>query len=505
MGEKIDTMVKIVLTADRTLMSDNNKNVFLGFAACAPKFIPGWLYNKIFCPPIEEENGIVRFGHCGQRKIEASLLNNGFNEKDIAVVRPDKLDKVIDKDTKVICITTHDPLGLGPASSTFGDLGGKEPFTSYFFRQLLKNPLIRRNNLTVIVGGSGAWQLTDERIMYKLGIDSVVIGEGEISAVKLIEKALNGEKLPRFIEGEVVPLNQIPLIMNPTINGIIEICRGCGRGCKFCNPTMMNFRCIPMDKILHEVKINVNAGNGVIFHAEDVLRYKAKGFVPDESAIIELFTKANKLTWNLGISHFAYASVMAKPILVKKISELLEAGTKKYPFVSGQVGIETGSPRIIDKYMKGKVKPFKPKEWPDVVINAHKLMSDNNWVPINTLIMGLPGEKPEDIQKTIDLIHDLSEYKSLIVPLYFVPIGNLQCKGFFKTKDNLPEHWQLLSVCIRHMLKWSYRITEENPPQDLGVWKIWALKRIIKYMGKRTEPYLRLMDQGISPLEHRLT
>ena len=498
-------MVRIVLTADRTLMSDNNKNVFLGFAACAPKFIPGWLYSKVFCPPIEEDNGIVKYGHCGQRKIESALINNGFNQKDVAVVRPDKLDKVIDKETRVLCITTHDPLGLGPASSTFGDLGGKEPFTSYFFRQLIKNPLIRRNNLTVIVGGSGAWQLTDERIMYKLGIDSIVVGEGEITAVKLIEKALNGEKIPKFVQGEVVPLDKIPLIMNPTINGIIEICRGCGRGCKFCNPTMMNFRCIPLEKILHEVKINVDAGNGVIFHAEDILRYNAKGFIPNESEIINLFTQASKFTMNLGISHFAYSSIMAKPELVKKISELLEVGSKKYPFVSGQVGIETGSPRIVEEFMKGKVKPFKPSEWPEVVIDSHKLMSDNNWVPINTLIMGLPGEKSEDVQKTIDLVSNLSDYKSLIVPLYFVPIGNLQGKGFFKTKDNIPEHWQLLSFCIRHLLKWTYRITEENPPIDMSRMKIWALKRIIKYMGKRTEPYLKLMDEGISPLEHSLT
>jgi len=208
---------------------------------------------------------------------------------------------------------------------------------------LIKNPIIRSKNLTVIVGGSGAWQLTDERIMYRLGIDSVVVGEGEITAVKLIEKALNNEKIPKFVKGVVVPLEEIPLIMNPTINGIIEICRGCGRGCRFCNPTMMNFRCIPLEKILHEVKINVDAGNGVIFHAEDTLRYNAKDFIPDETAIIELFSKAIKYTTNLGISHFAYASVMSKPILVEKISELLEAGSKKYPFVSGQVGIETGS------------------------------------------------------------------------------------------------------------------------------------------------------------------
>jgi radical SAM superfamily enzyme YgiQ (UPF0313 family) len=42
------------------------------------------------------------------------------------------------------------------------------------------------------------------------------------------------------------------------------------------------------------------------------------------------------------------------------------------------------------------------------------------------VVMGLPGETPEDIRKSIELIQNLSEYKSLIIPLYFVPIGNLK-------------------------------------------------------------------------------
>ena len=173
-------MSKIVLTADRTLMSEYNKHVFLGFAACAPKFIPGWLYTKIFCPPVEEENGRAKYGHCGQRKIEAALLNSGFSEEDVAVVCPDRdrLSCFIDEETKVLGITTQDPLGLGPASTTFSDLGGRETFTSFYFRKLVTDPVVRKHNLKVIVGGSGAWQLTDERIMAKLGVDCVVVGEG---------------------------------------------------------------------------------------------------------------------------------------------------------------------------------------------------------------------------------------------------------------------------------------------------------------------------------------
>ena len=67
--------MKIVLSADRTLMSDYNNMTFLGFAACAPKFIPGFIYEKIFCPPLKEENdGQLAYAHCGQRKIQSALI-----------------------------------------------------------------------------------------------------------------------------------------------------------------------------------------------------------------------------------------------------------------------------------------------------------------------------------------------------------------------------------------------------------------------------------------------
>jgi len=496
-------MPKIVLTADRTLMSEYNKYVFLGFAACAPKFIPGWLYTKIFCPPVEEENGMVKYGHCGQRKIEAALLNSGFSEKDVAVVRPDRLSSVMDEETKVLGITTQDPLGLGPASTTLSDLGGRETFTSFYFRKLITDPVIRKHNLKVIVGGSGAWQLTDERILAKLGVDCVVVGEGEITAVKVVEKILNGEQIPSIVQGEVVPLGQIPLIKNPTLNGIVEICRGCGRGCNFCNPTMLNYRCQPLESILEEARVNVDAGRGVLFHAEDVLRYKAKGFIPNEKEVLRLFNEVKKLTGNIGISHFAHASVASKPSLIEKLSELMDAGSKECPFISGQVGVETGSPRIVAKYMKGKAKPFKPDEWPEMILESHKILRDNHWVPAETLIMGLPGEKVEDIRKTIDLVKDLSEYKSLIVPLYFVPIGNLQGKGFFRTKYNTSEHWQLLATCINHDFRWVYKLAEETlPTVEISGWKRWAIKKVIRYMEKRLRPYVKLMEEGINPTVH---
>ena len=45
---------KIVLTADRTLMSDYGGSIFLGFSACVPKgLIPDKVYFSLFCPPAQ--------------------------------------------------------------------------------------------------------------------------------------------------------------------------------------------------------------------------------------------------------------------------------------------------------------------------------------------------------------------------------------------------------------------------------------------------------------------
>ncbi len=497
-----EKMAKIVLTADETLLSGYNGHVFLGFAACAPKLLPEWLYTKIFCPPLDKTKNVrMTYAHCGQRKIEAALLANGYQEQDIAIVHPNKLQQVVDKQTKVIGVTSHDPLGLGPASTMFSNLVNKETYTALFFKKLMTHPVLQQHQFKVIVGGAGAWQLTDDRIMTKYGIDCVVVGEGEITAVDLIDKAMNGDTLPSLVQGEVVPLEQIPLIRHPTINGLIEICRGCGRGCRFCTPTMMNYRSQPLQNILQEAKINVDAGNGVLFHAEDVLRYHTKRFIPNEEKVLRLFTEVKKLTDRISISHFTHASVASNPNLIAQISEELNIGSKNHPFMSGQAGIETGSVQLVIRHMKGKAKPFTPEEWPEMILHSHQILQDHLWVPVDTIIMGLPGETSKDVQKSIELVQNLSEFRSLIIPLFFVPIGALtEAHRFFRTKHMCAEHWQLLSACIRHSIKWARAMADENlTAVQMNWWKKAAIKQVLRIIDRRLHPYLQMMDEGINP------
>jgi len=484
----------IVLTADRTLMSEYGGAIFLGFSACVPRgLIPDSLYFRLFCPPVEaDEDGKAIVAPNGTRKIEAALLDYGFKREDVVVAHPEHLHKVIGPETKALGITENDPLGIGPATTTFTEIFGGEAYMAIKFREILNHPSVKKYKPKIIVGGPGAWQLEDEDIRRDLGIDTVVIGEGEKVAGPLFEGALNGEDLPGVVYGEVVDVDEIPVIRGATVDGIIEVARGCGRGCDFCTPTLQRFRCLPMDHVLKEVEVNLKAGRQPLLHAEDILRYKARGLEINKQAVTELFRSVKNYPGvkSVGISHFALASVVSAPDLVEEISNILNISSNRW--LSGQTGIETGSPRIMDIHMRGKCKPHSPNDWPDIVIRAFEILSENNWVPCGTLILGLPGEEERDVELTISLVEKLRPFKSIIVPLFFVSMGNLKDRASsFTINDLTPKHTELLFKCWKHNFAWIDSIFKDWSEMSIksriarrGIKMVisYGIKQVLKYM-----------------------
>jgi radical SAM superfamily enzyme YgiQ (UPF0313 family) len=112
--------------------------------------------------------------------------------------------------------------------------------------------------------------------------------------------------------------------------------------------------------------------------------------------------------------------------------------------------------------MRGKCKPFRPEDWPDVVVEAFQILSDNNWVPCGTMILGLPGEEPRDVDYSIELVKNLRSFKSLIVPLFFVAAGSLEGKvRSFKLEDLTVKHSELILECWEHNLRWTPILMKE--------------------------------------------
>jgi radical SAM superfamily enzyme YgiQ (UPF0313 family) len=450
-------LADVLLTADKTLMSNYHGNEFLGFGTCAPpNFVPEWLYRYFFFPPLKTKDGTPWTAPYGLRKTEAQLVKEGFK---VATVDPNHLKNFVG-DAKVLGIHTMDPFGLGPASTTLAALFKKEPYLAKFFQKLLNDTGIRKakqNGLKILVGGPGAWQFKyREKKLKELGIDCVIEGEAENVIGKIVNAALNGETIPSHYEvavGETPSLEEIPDIIQPSINGLIEIGRGCCRACEFCNVTLRPLRWYPIEKIERELSVNLTSGHvtGACLHAEDVMLFGSKNTKPNHEKLVELHEKIVKRCESISWSHCSFAAVASAPKTFSKLSEII---LQKQAWWGAEVGIETGSLEVAKKIMPAKAHPFEAEKWHDVVVDGMGLMHDNKLVPACTVIVGLPDERYEDIIKTQELIDDLKEMRSLIVPLFFVPLGRLQNEDWFNDAKLSKLHRQLLIQCAEHDFYW---------------------------------------------------
>ena len=322
-------------------MSEYGGSIFLGFSACIPQgTLPDSIYYSLLCPSIDvNKDGSVDQAPCGLRKLQSSLLAYGFRDEDIIVAHPDHLDQVIGPDTKILGCTENDPMGRGPATSTFSQIFGGEPHMKLKFMEVLHHPSVLKYRPKILVGGPGAWQLNDAEERKAIGVDCVVLGEAEMVAGPLFQKIMAGESVPGLVLGEVTPIEEIPTLRYATIDGIVEISRGCGRGCEFCVPQLQRYRCIPLETICKDVDTNLKGGRQPILHAEDVMRYGAKTVTVDEEKVVRLFreVRGRPGVTRVSISHLALASVASAPRAVERISEILELDEHRW--LGGQTGI----------------------------------------------------------------------------------------------------------------------------------------------------------------------
>jgi radical SAM superfamily enzyme YgiQ (UPF0313 family) len=437
-------------------MSNYHRNEFLGFGTCAPSnFIPDFLYEQLFFPAIKTRKGTPVEAPYGLRKIEAQLVKEGLS---VSTVAPDHLKSYV-KEAKVLGIHVMDPFGLGPASSTLAAILKKEPFLARHFRKLLSSPEIRaakKRGLKVIVGGPGVWQMRYRpKFVRDYGIDCIIEGEAENIVGKIFKAAVSGEDIPAIYEtsiGETPNLEEIPEIIGPSVNGLVEIGRGCCRGCSFCSVTLRPLRWFPMEKILREIEVNRKANiGGVILHTDDVMLYGSKSTLPNEEKLFRLNEAVLKKCIGISWSHCSLAAVASKPKLFAEIAEIIR---QKQPWWGVEIGLETGSPELAKKIMPAKAHPFKPEDWPEVVRTGMALMHDNRLVPACTLIVGVPEETEKDLIKTIELMDDLKAFRSLIVPLFFVPMGRLKDEDWFRDTHVTKLHRELLTKCVDHDLYW---------------------------------------------------
>jgi len=494
-------LVKIVLTADRAVFTDYHGADLFGFGLCMPyRLVPKFVEYMVLAPRAPTVDGVrARFAPLGICKTEAALLAAGFKREEVAIVPPHALRKAVDKDTAIVAVHVLDPKGLAPVTWTLKAIsGGGTSCTELEFENLMKVvlELKHRYRFKLVVGGPGSWQLRGWEDKYE--IDVLYDGESELTFPIVVKKLLNGEEVPRYVRGEPPPPEAIPLIVTPSRNGQVQITRGCPRRCRFCSPTMWRFRSIPLEQILKEVKFNLDAGfKSVGFVTEDVLLYGANGLKLNPDAIKKLFDETVKLASKYGVdtvgfSHVSCASALVVKDVVKYISDLEGLSDSKPLFP--QIGLESGSPRIVAKYFRGKAYPWSPEDWPNVIVEASKLFNDAYWYPCYTYIIGFPDATPDDYIKTIELLDRLRDegFKGWTFPLLLIPMGGtliekeaqfLQLKKLPREAiDCLVEGWRLSLSFSRTIIHRLVRV--RNP-------------LIAKILNRLAEKALRAMEVWI--------
>ncbi|VVB71832.1 Ribosomal protein S12 methylthiotransferase RimO [uncultured archaeon] len=492
---------KIVLTSDETMMSSYYGGVMLGFAAIMPaSVLPDWIFRSFFCPPVPARgDGSAQYAPCGMRKVEAALLEAGYSRDDVMVAHPAHLEKAIGPDTKIVGITHDDPMGKIAVRELEDIIRRGPPHNRSKFLALVNHPLLKKHKPRIVVGGNGSWELIGEDV----GVDHIYLGEGESDFPEVCRKILLGETVPPVIRGTAVPAERIPINRGATIGGIVEIGRGCWRGCAFCSPTMRTMRHRPMQNILEDVRVNLAGGQrDILLHCEDFFAYGSKGMHPAEEKVLELVANVMKLgPRTLDVSHLSLAAVHQSQGLLRKISEVVGVGSNQ-KYMSAWIGIETGSCRILQMHMPRKALPGDIGNWPEIVRDCYRLFDEESWLPVASLVLGLPGETASDVIKTTELVESLKDYTGLMLPLFFTTIADTKLGGVrgFAKQDALPEHWELVGLCLeynlRHLKK-LHRLYSERMTAGPAVHA--ALTGINLVADIALNKYLKRMKRGEAP------
>ena len=406
---------KIVLTASSSEASEWHHSIWQQMlsATIPAKYGHRWVNPDTL---INESwpDGRAKYVPNGLRMVETLLLRE-YSEADVVVCYVENLEKFVGPETKVLAIHAHNPLGISYATDVYSKLAGENlmPINAAEFLKIVSHPVIKKHQPKIVVGGPGAWQLERANRLDEFKIDCLIDGEIERVFRELFNRIMAGDpSLPRIIK---VPKNlqptveEIPVVKHRSTFGVVEITRGCGRGCQFCGPATKVGRSFPLEHILESARVNAGEGaTEIMLATEDMFLYEQlPNFETNVPALEKMLNVVKSVPGvdTLQMSHITMAPVVTDPTIVERLTPLIvpfshvqhkESTDSDHRMTDPIIGLETGSSRLFDIFMNGKAYPYKAQQWRDVVLKGMEILNKHNWFPFCTFIIGLPGETDED-------------------------------------------------------------------------------------------------------------
>ncbi len=456
---------RVVLTADRTLMADYRTLLDGMLGASQTTSTPLPLLEMLIARPVASAGVRAVQAPLGLRRVEAALLGGGFTRGEVAVVTPERLGRAVGRDTRIVAVSSGDPLGLGMNTSTMtGVVGGRSCTVVFFERLLARARRLRRvfPEVKIVVGGPGAWQLAQHNAdCERLGVDHVLAGYCEREVAEVFRRIAASEGVPTVFQCRWEAQDAVPPIRGATVMGIVEISRGCGLGCDFCTLRDVPMTHLPVETVLADVETNVASGiRDISLVSEDVFRYGgAGGPRTNPPAVLELLRQIRSVDGvrMIQVDHANVASVAGfSDAELGEMHALLSDGARgRHVWVN--LGVETASGELLHRSgANAKMRPVAPADWADFCRRQVLRLGHAGFVPMVSLLLGLPGESARDVEATERWVRALRGERVVVFPLFLAPVA--PGARPFALGDMTAAHCRLFEECYRLNFKWIPRM-----------------------------------------------
>lgn len=481
----------IVLVADRTL-SAGYKALFEGiFATMQTTKVPSAAMRHFVAPAVRTDSaGRAQTAPLGLRRVQSSLIAQlGLSPDEVVCTTPERLGDLLGPWVKVVGFSSSDPLGNGMSNTTTTQFWAGELYTRRWSRQLLARILDakRRWGFKVVGGGAGAWQWEcyPDAVAEEC-LDVRFEGYFEETGPSLFRDLLDGRAVPRhFVQAKTGSGGIMP-ICGPSLLGIVELSRGCGRGCRFCSMAHKKMEHLPADTILADLETNVAGGvRSVVSGSEDFFRYGATGLKPNFEALRDLLERMRHVK-GLSFMQIDHANVTSVAQMTdQQLQEIRRLLTweKKSDYLWVNMGVESANGHLVAANCTGKIAPYRPEDWEELIYTTTERMSRNGYFSVVSLVLGMPGETPEDIEKTLKLVKFLETQAAVVFPVFYEPhtAEDIAAGRRFSVATMRPEHLELYRTCYEINFKKVPLLFWDNQ-RCAGV--SWAKRATMRLLGK---------------------
>lgn len=329
------------------------------------------------------------------------------------------------------------------------------------------------DQIITVVGGVHPTVAPDE-VAGNNKIDHIVIGEGEVSFVDLLQNIEAGRSNGRMIYGIKPNLDELPFddrelydyhvtlnlvsypgVMKPPMVTMIGQ-RGCPFSCTFCAPHA---------QIMFGKKMRSRSPDHVIEELKELRRrYDFKSikfydytFTMDRQWVYEFCEKYQRAGFKADILAQSRADLICRD--EKLLKTLKEAGLKLM-----LVGFESGSQKVLDFLRKGTTVEQN--------LEAAKLLKKYGIMAGGSFMLGTPHETKEDVTKTVELVKKMRPHFTSVA--FFTPCPGSALYDYCKEKN--------LSLLKNYDELWTYA---PSTPKIKGIDYEFLGKAVEEIMGSR--------------------